>query len=267
MIPNPEARERPPLTFEFAMLWATLTPVIYVVAGVGLLPILQRLPMAHHGMTTLATFALVFAICAARFRRAPALELALIRPLPSAWLAVALVVPAALLSSEIDNWVKLLAPLPASALLEPPAADPRFQGAALALVFLAVLPLAYELFFRGIFQPLAVARFGALGGIALTALLSAWSAIWVVSARGVLPVVAQALVLGALRHMTGSLWPSLALHVLWGALTLGASFEVFGIPGFDLVDAAHTPAPYLIAAAVSTALGLSLAARAQKPQS
>jgi membrane protease YdiL (CAAX protease family) len=132
-----------------------------------------------------------------------------------------------------------------------------------------VLPFAYELFFRGVMQPLAVARLGLIAGIAVTAVLSAVAG----SATGgaaapwaIAPQLALAAVLCVLRQASGSLWPPLALHMLMGLISFGAEFHLFGIPGFDDLSATHTPLPWLVGAAASTAIGLALcrsAARAR----
>ena len=164
------------------------------------------------------------------------------------------------LSSELDNWVKVFFPLPAPTLAsDPPAEAPPFLAATLAIIQLLVFPLAYELFFRGILQPLAVARIGVTPGVLLTALFSAvasglvFAGLW-----GLAPAFATALVLCVLRQASGSLWPPLALHALIGAITVGAQYNAFGLAGFDDVTAPHTPLVWVAGAAVLTGIGFAL---------
>ena len=212
------------------------------------------------GMGAVLAYTGIFTLCALRFRRAPLVELALVRAPASAWLAVLFLLASVVLSSELDNWVKVFFPLP----LAPETADelaeaPPFLGATLAMIELAVFPLAYELFFRGILQPLAVARIGVVPGVLLTALFSAvasglvFAGLW-----GLAPAFAAALVLCVLRQASGSLWPPLVLHALTGAVTLGAQYHLFGLAGFDDTTAAHTPLAWVALAAALTAIGFVL---------
>ena len=115
----------------------------------------------------------------------------------SAWIAVVFLAASVVLASEIDNLVKGVLPVP-SALVATDGASPApaFYGATLAVVELVVFPLAYELFFRGILQPVAVARIRVIPGVLLTAMLSGvasglvFGGVW-----GVAPAFANSLVL------------------------------------------------------------------------
>ena len=66
------------------------------------------------------------------------------------------------------------------------------------------------------------------------------------------------LVFGLLRECSGSLAPGLVLNVVFGAVAVLASYGVFGIPGFDNLEAAHTPLVWLVPAALATGVGLRL---------
>ena len=272
MIPDRDAGARPPLTLEFAFVLALLAPLVHVLAVMVLSLIGFRGAVPVVGMGALLAYAGIFTLCALRFRRAPLVELALVRAPASTWVAVMLLAASVVLSSEIDNWVKVFFPVPSELVTTDGVVEaPPFLGATLAVVELAAFPLAYELFFRGILQPLAVARIGVVAGVLLTAMLSAvasglvFAGLW-----GVAPAFASALVLGVLRQASGSLWPPLALHAITGLVTLGAQYHLFGLAGFDDTTAAHTPLAWVGGAAALTGIGFGLlrvAARAGKAES
>ena len=260
MIPDRSAGARPPLSLEFAFVLALLAPLVHVLAAMLLSLIGFRGSVPVIGMGAVLAYAGIFTLCALRFRRAPLVELALVRAPASNWIAVLFLAASVVLSSEIDNWVKVFFPVPSELVATGEVAGaPPFLGATLAVVELAVFPLAYELFFRGILQPLAVARIGVVAGVLITAMLSAvasglvFAGLW-----GVVPAFASALVLGVLRQASGSLWPPLALHAITGLVTLGAQYQLFGLPGFDDTNAAHTPLAWVAGAAVLTAIGFAL---------
>jgi membrane protease YdiL (CAAX protease family) len=268
MIPDREGEARPPLTLEFAFVLALLAPLAHMVCVLLLSLIGFRGAVPVIGMGAVLAYAGIFTLCAVRFRRPPLEELALVRAPASAWLAVLFLLASVVLSSEIDNWVKAFFPVPTEAVASGEVVEaPPFMGATLAVVELAVFPLAYELFFRGILQPLAVARIGVVPGVLLTAMFAAvasglvFAGLW-----GVAPAFASALVLGVLRQASGSLWPPLALHALMGLVTLGAQYQLFGLAGFDDTSAAHTPLDWVAGAAVLTAVGFGLLLRAARAQ-
>ncbi len=264
MIPDPggsDSGPRPPLTFELAFILAMLAPLVHMLSVLLLLSVGFRGTLPVVGMGALLAYTGIIALCAARFQRPPLEELALVRPPAIAWLAVLLLASSVVVSSELDNWVKVFFPLPepAEAAAEAGTEAQPFLGATLAIIQLVVFPLAYELFFRGILQPLAVARVGVTPGVLLTALFSAtasglvFAGLW-----GLPPAFANALVLGVLRQASGSLWPPLALHALTGAITLGAQYQLFGLAGFDDTSAPHTPVEWVAGAALLTAIGFGL---------
>jgi membrane protease YdiL (CAAX protease family) len=260
MIPDREGEAPPPLTLEFAFMLAMIAPLAHMVCVLLLSLIGFRGAVPVIGMGAVLAYAGIFTLCALRFKRPPLEELSLVRAPASAWLAVLFLLASVVLSSEIDNWVKVFFPVPSEVVASGEVIEaPPFLGATLAVVELAVFPLAYELFFRGILQPLAVTRIGVVPGVLLTALFSAvasgmvFAGLW-----GVAPAFASSAVLGVLRQASGSLWPPLALHALTGAVTLGAQYHVFGLAGFDDTSAAHTPAAWVAGAAVLTAIGFAL---------
>ena len=260
MIPDRDIGERPPLTLELAFVLALLAPLVHVLAVMLLSVIGFRGSVPVVGMGALLAYGGIFTVCALRFRRPPLQQLALVRAPATAWVAVAFLAASVVLSSEIDNLVKAAWPLPSELVAPGDAVEtPDFVGSTLAVVELAVFPLAYELFFRGILQPLAVARIGVSSGILLTAMLSGVaSGLIFAGIFGVAPAFANALILCVLRQASGSLWPPLALHALTGVVTLGAQYQLFGLAGFDDTTAAHTPLAWLAGAAVLTGIGFGL---------
>lgn len=272
MIPDRDAGTRPPLTLEFVFVLALLAPLIHTLCVVVLSLIGFRGSIPVVGMGAVLAYAGIFTLCALRFREPPLQQLALVRAPAPAWLAVVFLAASVVLTSELDNLVKAIYPLP-SELTGPAesAAVPELLGLTLVVVQLAVFPLAYELFFRGIAQPLAVARIGVVAGIGLTAVLSGvasglvFGGLW-----GIVPAFANALVLGVLRQASGSLWPPIALHALTGLIIIAAQYQLFGLAGFDDLSAAHTPLVWLLGAALFTAIGFALlnqAARARGVES
>ncbi len=265
MIPDHEVRERPPLTLEFAFMLALLAPLIHVFCAMLLSLIGFRGSIPVVGMGAVLAYAGIFALCALRFRRAPSQQLALVRAPVAAWVSIVFLAASVVLASELDNWVKVFFPVP-SDLLVTPDEPPPFFGATFAIVEIVVFPLAYELFFRGILQPLAVSRIGVGAGVLLTAVLGGvasglvFGGLW-----GVAPAFVLSLVLCVLRQASGSLWPPIALHALIGALTVGAQYQLYGLAGFDDTTAPHTPLAWLGLAAALTAIGLGLLWLASRP--
>lgn len=260
MIPDPDVRERPPLSLELVFVLALLAPLLHSLAVMVLLLVGFRGLIPVVGMGAVLAYGGIFSLCAVRFRRPPAQQLAFVNPPAVAWAAVLFLLPSIVLSSELDNWVKVFFPPPPFVDPGPTLETPPFLGPTLAIVFVAVLPLAFELFFRGVMQPLAVGRLGVIGGILLTTVLSGvargatgFGAPWEIA-----PACATALVLCILRQASGSLWPPLALHVLVGLTAFAAQYQVFGLPGFDDMTARHTPAAWLAGAAACTLLGFVL---------
>ncbi len=261
MIPDPEAEPRPPLTLEFAFTLALMAPLIHLLWFILFKRIGLQLDWSGVGMAALVAYGSLFALCAARFRQPPARQLGLGPAPASAWLAVLCLVPSLVVSSEIDNLVKALVPpppVPAEIVGEPPL----YLVPALAVVFVGVFPLVYDFFFRGVLQPLASARLGAVSGVTLTAVLSGFAAAFLpalfsAGMWALVPSLCNALILCVVRQSSKSLWPAFALHSLWGVAAIAAQFEAFGLAGFD-VEGAHTPGRWVAAALALTLVGLGL---------
>src|SRR5262249_45897685 len=215
------------------------------------------------GMSALVTYGALTALCAARFRQPPARQMGLVSARASAWLAVIFLVAATVVSSELDNVLRAVWPPPR---LPPDPTgfhvNPHALVAAESLTYVGVLPLAYNLFYCGVFQPLATKDLGVIPGVIGTALLLGFgyalvpsvqeSGLWLLA-----PALLNALILTILRQSSGSLWPVLALDALWGIVQLCAAYQVFNLVGFG-DGGAHTPIRWVIGCAALTIVGLAL---------
>jgi len=271
MIPEHESEPRPPLTFEFAFMTALLAPLCHLLWVIVFQSMGTKLGASAIGMGAIVTYGALFALCAVRFRLPPARQLAVVSAPVTAWLAVLFLVPAIVVSSELDNVVKSLYPPQPLPLLGKVTPEPPFLGAALAMLFVGVYPLVHNVFFRGMLQPLATARLGVVLGVIVTSLFSAFAAAFIPSLDSgfwpMAPAVANALMLCILRQCSGSLLPPLALEALWGVVQVCATYQIFGLAGFD-GSGSHTPANWVVACGVLTVVGLLLcraAARSSSP--
>lgn len=184
---------------------------------------------------------------------------------------VLLLIPFALLVSEVDNWIRIaLAAKPSEDLGVP-------QPLALEAVLFGVLlqPVLNEFFFRGVlFQGCAAALTRWRAALFVAALEVVWMpSLLVLGAFLDQPVTAGLLsqtastfaigvLLGTLRIATGSLLPGIALSGCLTALSAVASAfpDRLAIPGFN-APGATTPPAVLLPAAASVALGLWLLSR------
>ena len=212
--------------------------------------------VAFAGIATIVAFGFVFALGAPRLKGDPAEALGFVPARTLAWVAIPFLSAALLLTSEINNIVLDFFPLPPEM--------PEVEGLAVLLewgvVLVLVLPVSEELFFRGLVQPGLVERLGHRRGIALTALLDGLAA--AIRLPHLLPeVVARALLLGFVRHVSGSLLPTLALAAVFGLVRLLAVTQAFGIPGFDDMSSPHTPLAWLAPAAILVGIGISVCRR------
>ena len=177
-------------------------------------------------------------------------------------LAIVLLIPVALLSSEVDNWARALFDAPPG--FSEAAAAPRPPALWLQtlVVFVGIEPLLEEWFFRGILQQGSRERLGAWGAVVWCAFLFAVYAALGGAGSGaeVLAVGAQSLCLGLvfgyLRMATGSLLAPVLIHAaINGLAVVGAS--LLPIAGFT-GPGDHTPLTILLAAALSCGAGVWL---------
>ena len=190
-------------------------------------------------------------------------------------LPLLLLVPLALLASEVDHLVELLPQAPRPEIAE--LAETLKSAGALELlegviVAIGIRPVVSEWFFRGVVQQGMVSQLGVGRGIAITALLSALALGEVVVGTSFVPWLAatvsefvSAIACGLARHYAGSLLAPILLHVALkaaGSLALGFAAHV-PIPGFNSAGA-HTPVGFLLPAAASVALGIALLLRFAK---
>ncbi len=188
-------------------------------------------------------------------------------------LPLLLLVPVALLASEVDNLVK--AALSQTRGSEIAEISEKLQSAGVlemieaAIVAIGIQPVVYEWFYRGVVQQGLVAQLGVVRGIGITALLYALTmsqgvvgtslVLWLAAA---LSEFVNGIAYGLTRHFSGSLLAPILLHV---ALTTGGSLALafatrFPIAGFN-TSGLHTPIQFLMPAAVSVGVGIALLMR------
>lgn len=101
------------------------------------------------------------------------------------------------------------------------------SGLVLAIVMVVVVgPLVEEAVFRGALLEGLAARFGVWPAIIAQALLFAafHRSLW-----SLLPMFVLGVVLGWLAHARDGLWPSIAVHAFYNAITVAAAFLVAGV--------------------------------------
>jgi len=198
----------------------------------------------------------------ARFVPEPAPVRIGLTPFPvRAALPVLLLVPAVLLSSELDNWIRLALD----------AKSPEGLGKAIvpaaeiALLMIFLQPTVEEFFFRGVLLQGCVSGLGRLRGVLLLALLQAllFARGDLATPAGAASAIAQtfalAVLLGFVRLATGSVLPAIALSCTMQAAGLvGLAYpNQLAIPGFN-APGATTPVVFLLPATASVALGVWL---------
>jgi membrane protease YdiL (CAAX protease family) len=189
---------------------------------------------------------------------------------------IALLLPIALVASEIDNEVQAFFPAPdapvvVEQVLERVPTDTSLALAESLVVAVGLVPVVEEWFFRGVIQQGLVASLGAPAGVAGTALLFAIGHGGPgLSAQSLGALLAQAFALGLAfglaRHATGSILAPIALHVgVNGAGVLALAFpQALAIAGYN-APGAHTPLPWLLGALLSVAAGAWLLLRETPP--
>ncbi|HTF36344.1 MAG TPA: CPBP family intramembrane glutamic endopeptidase [Myxococcota bacterium] len=188
-------------------------------------------------------------------------------------LPLLLLIPVALLASELDNLVKAaLSQSQASEIAE--IREKLSSAGALevlegAIVGIGIQPVVSEWFYRGVVQQGVVSQLGAGRGIVITALLYALAlsegavgTSFVLWFAATLSEFVTGIAYGVARHYSGSLLAPILLHVALNAsanLALGFAARL-PIPGFNAAGV-HTPIQFLIPAAASVALGAALLVR------
>jgi membrane protease YdiL (CAAX protease family) len=177
-----------------------------------------------------------------------------------------LMVPLALLASEVDNTMRSFFPPPDAQKLAQQVFQRVPTHGDLALleslvVVVGLVPVVEEWFFRGVLQQGLVARLGKGAGVFLCALLFAVGHGGPeLSAASWAAVVTQILVLGLafgwVREVSGSLVGAIVLHAgvnLAGVLAMAAE-PVLAVPGYNAAGA-HTPLVLLAPSAVAVVGG------------
>ena len=213
-------------------------------------------------------FGLVGTLAARRLPGPQAERVGLIPLRSRYWLIVAMGIPAAIVASELDNWL---------AAWMPPADPEAFQEAltqlralsslaiAQAAIFqLGIEPVVTEFLFRGVIQQGMIAYLGRFRGVAVTAVLSVAlpSALAINSSAGATVIISLLLGLGLgyLRVGTGSLLAPILVRATWNAMALfGVVFaDQFPVPGFNTFGEHTDPVLFAACLACVTWGGLEL---------
>ena len=258
--------ERPPFSLLFIFLIVSLAILGQFLATILLVGLTGKSSLSLVGIGTILGYGTATLLAIPRIIPPPERWLGFLPPPPLAWLAALLLIPAVVIASELDNAIR--------ALLEvPPPTDERpalegFQIVEAAVLLIVVLPGVYEIFFRGILYPPLIALFGARTGVLVLGLISGFglnSPAFSDPEQGpgaflasLVQGITIAWLLGLLRYCSGSLAPGLFLSAAIGTISWLATLQVFGIPGFDDLSAAHTPFVWLAPAAASVGVGLGL---------
>lgn len=144
--------------------------------------------------------------------------------LTSAWLVVAGLVVTRLVASLYAFITRELGMMPSGGVDLPALFGSNTAGVLLAVLMVVLVgPMVEEAVFRGALLEGLAARFGAWPAIlAQAALFAAFHRSWWL----LLPTFVLGVVLGWLAHERESLWPPIALHALYNALTVAAAFVV-----------------------------------------
>lgn len=265
-------RKGDPHAFPTAAFSGVLTLVGFVLMLFVLAPlIVAGHAVLGHSAGMVLGFGLVGTLAARRIPAPSDLRIGL-RGIPLRLLGlVLLLVPVVFWLSELDN-------LAADALgrPEPPEAANGADGEGallsatalrsieMGLFFVLLRPLIEEFFFRGVIQQGAIAQLGARSGILLSSLL--FMTVRSIPAAGspyaIAVLTSQALVegllLGSLRHVSGSLLPGILFQGLVNGFGLLALFFAAEVPieGFNLQEG-HMSVAFLLPSALSIGLGLA----------
>ena len=144
--------------------------------------------------------------------------------LTSAWLVVAGLVVTRLVASLYAFITRELGMMPSTGVDLPALFGSNTAGVLLAVLMVVLVgPVVEEAVFRGALLEGLAARFGAWPAIlAQAALFAAFHRSWWL----LFPTFVLGVVLGWLAHARESLWPPIALHALYNALTVAAAFVV-----------------------------------------
>ena len=199
-----------------------------------------------------------------RHARAPLTVVLSLRPFPMrwAWPLALMAFSGSFLGAELANWVHRIIPLPEAyqkLFMQLLQAD-TWQGfVGRAALLSGVAPVMEELMFRGVIQHGLVANYGPRKGIIVTAVcfgvfhLIPWQAVG---------VTLVGLLLGFVRHRSGSIFASMWVHAVWNliplvAFTAARAGGVEMLQEMDLTSPQHLPAGVLIPSAVVFTLSMT----------
>ncbi len=191
-------------------------------------------------------------------------------------LGLLLLLPIAILASEIDNSIAALVPAPdaqqvVQETVQKLPVDTSLATAETLIVAVGLIPVVEEWFFRGVLQQGLVASLGAPLGVFGTALLFALGHGAGLSVQAWGALVAQTLLLGLVfgyaRHRTGSLLAPILLHIGVNGMGVAAMAAptVIAVPGYN-APGAHTPLLILLPSIAAVALGIWMLSREAVPE-
>jgi len=179
---------------------------------------------------------------------------------------VLLLLPIAILASEMDNVVGVFFPAPdaqqvVEQTLERLPVDTSLSTLETLIVAVGLIPVVEEWFFRGVIQQGLVASLGPPLGVFVTALFFALGHGAGLSAQAWGALVAQTLLMGLAfgyaRHRTGSLLAPILLHIGVNGMGVAAMAapQVIAVPGYN-APGTHTSLGILLPSLLSVALGI-----------
>lgn len=183
--------------------------------------------------------------------------------------AILSLLPISILVSEVDNWVRMMAPQSeqmvelAQKLQELTKVESVYAGIQTGIVALGITPVVEGFFFFGVVLQGVVARLGRLRGVLLTAALYSLVHFPIAGAAtdAIVPVFSSLLIgslFGLTRLASGSILPCMLLASLLSAISFAAySFsEQLPIAGFN-ADGSHTSILVLLPCLLAVAYGAS----------
>ena len=186
----------------------------------------------------------------------------LVHPVASRKIAFAFVAGLALQFplAELGNLVSILWPMPLEERLRMQAlVTPRSTVDAIMAFFTIVLvaPVSEELLFRGLLFRGLFTRYGSLVAVLFTAILFGISHGFSVA---LIFATAAGLLFGGVAHRTGSVAPTMAMHMAVNATPLLLPPSLVSISGFNVVteQVTHVPLPLVIGAAIVGATAMAM---------
>lgn len=163
--------------------------------------------------------------------------------------------PAVVLTSEVDNWIRVWLPIQEISEATPDAVEEApalYQQVQRAIVVIGLAPVMEEWLFRGVILQGLVGNLGRIPGIALTSMLFAMGHIGPGPGSSIvlsyfMVAFLTGVTLSIVRLATGSLLAAMLVHASLNLISLGADSLANTIPitGFN-AEGPHTPVSVLV---------------------